>query len=420
MELILIFIFLILLSAFFSGAETAYFNVKTHRENVSQKVVSLLNNPRRLLISLLTGNTFVNIAIASLAAYLTHQYAQENQWPETVLILVEVFVVSGVVLIFGEIFPKLLAIRNSEKFAEKVYLPLKFIMLILSPITLVFHTISNLITKLLPIQKEKIFDSEEELKILTELGEEAGTLQEEESDMIQSIFEFNEKHVREIMTPRVDMVALDSEKSIDEVMDMVTDKQFSKIPIYKGDIDKIKGILYAKDLLPYLTGSRPNIPLTSISREPFFVPETKLIDDLMKNFRHKKTNVAIVVDEWGGTSGLITLEDIVEEVLGEIRDPYDKEESPIVPQNDNTFIVDAKISIYDYEEEFELEFPEDREYDTLAGYIFEAIGDIPKVEQKTQYLNHGFTVKKLDGNRIGKVHVKINQVIEEGNGSKKS
>jgi magnesium and cobalt transporter len=272
----------------------------------------------------------------------------------------------------------------------------------------------------LPIQKEKIFDSEEELKILTELGEEAGTLQEEESDMIQSIFEFNEKNVREIMTPRVDMVALDSTASIDEVMDMVTDKQFSKIPVFKENVDNIRGIIYAKDLLPYLTGSRPNIPLTSISRVPFFVPETKLIDDLMKDFRSKKTNVAIVVDEWGGTSGLITLEDIVEEVLGEIRDPYDKEESPIVPQKDNTFIVDAKISIYDYEEEFEIEFPEDREYDTLAGYIFDTIGDIPKVEQKTQFLNHQFTVKKLDGNRIGKVHVHIEKFLDKNDAAEES
>ena len=420
MELILIFIGLILLSAFFSGTETAYFNVKTHRENVPKKVLSLLNDPRKLLVSLLAGNTFVNITIASLAAYLTHEYAQENQWSETVLILVEVLIVSVVVLIFGEIFPKLLAIRNSEKFAEKVYFPLKFIILILSPITAVFHGISNLITKLLPIQKEKIFDSEEELKILTELGEEAGTLQEEESDMIQSIFEFNEKNVREIMTPRVDMVALDSTASIDEVMDMVTDRQFSKIPVFKENVDNIRGIIYAKDLLPYLTGSRPNIPLTSISRVPFFVPETKLIDDLMKDFRTKKTNVAIVVDEWGGTSGLITLEDIVEEVLGEIRDPYDKEESPIVPQKDNTFIVDAKISIYDYEEEFEIEFPEDREYDTLGGYIFDTIGDIPKVEQKIQFLNHQFTVKKLDGNRIGKVHVHIEQILDKNDGAEES
>jgi len=420
MELILIFIGLILLSAFFSGTETAYFNVKTHREKVPKKVLSLLNDPRKLLVSLLAGNTFVNITIASLAAYLTHEYAQENQWSETVLILVEVLIVSVVVLIFGEIFPKLLAIRNSEKFAEKVYFPLKFIILILSPITAVFHGISNLITKLLPIQKEKIFDSEEELKILTELGEEAGTLQEEESDMIQSIFEFNEKNVREIMTPRVDMVALDSTASIDEVMDMVTDRQFSKIPVFKENVDNIRGIIYAKDLLPYLTGSRPNIPLTSISRVPFFVPETKLIDDLMKDFRTKKTNVAIVVDEWGGTSGLITLEDIVEEVLGEIRDPYDKEESPIVPQKDNTFIVDAKISIYDYEEEFEIEFPEDREYDTLGGYIFDTIGDIPKVEQKIQFLNHQFTVKKLDGNRIGKVHVHIEQILDKNDGAEES
>ena len=420
MELILIFIGLILLSAFFSGTETAYFNVKTHRENVPKKVLSLLNDPRKLLVSLLAGNTFVNITIASLAAYLTHEYAQENQWSETVLILVEVLIVSVVVLIFGEIFPKLLAIRNSEKFAEKVYFPLKFIILILSPITAVFHGISNLITKLLPIQKEKIFDSEEELKILTELGEEAGTLQEEESDMIQSIFEFNEKNVREIMTPRVDMVALDSTASIDEVMDMVTDRQFSKIPVFKENVDNIRGIIYAKDLLPYLTGSRPNIPLTSISRVPFFVPETKLIDDLMKDFRTKKTNVAIVVDEWGGTSGLITLEDIVEEVLGEIRDPYDKEESPIMPQKDNTFIVDAKISIYDYEEEFEIEFPEDREYDTLGGYIFDTIGDIPKVEQKIQFLNHQFTVKKLDGNRIGKVHVHIEQILDKNDGAEES
>ena len=412
MALILIFMLLVLLSAFFSGTETAYFNIKTHRENVPSKVVFLLNHPRKLLVSLLTGNTFINITIASLAAYITHEYAQDSEWSETILIFVEVFVVSAVVLIFGEILPKLWAIRNSEKFAEKVYFPLKFIMLILSPITFVFHGISTLITKLLPLQKEKIFDSEEELKILTELGEEAGTLQEEESDMIQSIFEFNEKNVREIMTPRVDMVALDSTASIDEVMDMVTDKQFSKIPVFKENVDNIRGIIYAKDLLPYLTGSRPNIPLTSISREPFFVPETKLIDDLMKDFRHKKKNVAIVVDEWGGTSGLITLEDIVEEVLGEIRDPYDKEESPIVPQKDNTFIVDAKISIYDYEEEFEIEFPEDREYDTLGGYIFDAIGDIPKVEEKIEFLNHQFTVKKLDGNRIGKVHVLIKQNTE--------
>ncbi len=417
MELIFVFVLLIIFSGFFSGTETAYFNLKTHRSSVSDRVTNLMNDSKQLLVSLLTGNTFVNIGIASLAAYITHKFAVENNWSETILVMVEVFVVSAVVLIFGEIFPKLLAIRHSEKFAERVYIPLKAIIIVLKPITIIFHAIANLFTSMLPMKKEKIFDSEEELKILTELGEEEGTLQEEESDMIQSIFEFNDKNVREIMTPRVDMVALNAKSSIDEIMDVIAEKQYSKVPIFKDNVDNIRGILYAKDLLPYLTGSRPNVPLTAISREPFFVPETKLIDDLMKDFRNKKTNVAIVVDEWGGTSGLITLEDIVEEVLGEIRDPYDKEESLIISMKDDTFIIDARISVYDYEEEFEIEFPEDREYDTLGGYIFHAIGDIPSVEQKVEYKHHVFTVKKLDGNRIGKVFLEIGEEdIEEVDG----
>ena len=414
MTLILIFAVLIMLSAFFSGTETAYFHLKTHRENISRNVLKLLEDPRKLLVVLLTGNTFVNIAIASLAAYLTAQAADQYEWSETLLILMEVLVVSMVVLIFGEILPMLAAIRRSSGFAEAVYFPLRFFMFLLYPLGIVFNTIMDAVTFIMPINKEKIFDSEEELKILTELGEETGTLQEEESEMIQSIFEFKDKFVREIMIPRVDMVTLRSNDSIDVAMDLISEKQFSKIPVYKDNIDNIKGVIYAKDVLPYLTGSRPNIPLTSLARTPFFVPETKLIDDLMKDFRYKKTNLAIVVDEWGGTSGLITLEDIVEEVLGEIRDPYDKEESPIFVQKDETFIIDARISIYDFEEEFKVDFPEDREYDTLGGYILHALGDIPLVEEKVNYKGFIFTVKKLDGNRIAKVHMQ-----EAGNGQVK-
>ena len=209
------------------------------------------------------------------------------------------------------------------------------------------------------MDEEKIFDSEEELKILAELGEEEGTLQEEESEIIQSIFDFKDKNVREIMKPRVDMVAIDSNSTIDDVMDLISNKQYSKIPIYKENIDKITGIIYAKDLLPYLMGSRPNIPIIKLARTPFFVPETKEIDDLMEDFKNKKMNIAIAVDEWGGTSGLITLEDIVEEVLGEIQDPYDTDKSLIVKQKDNSMIIDGKITIYDLEEEIEIDFPED-------------------------------------------------------------
>ena len=397
---------LLLLSAFFSSSETAYFNLRKHRGNLSNKVKNIIDDPEKLLVTILTGNTFVNIALASFAAVITHVWAGKLMptWDEELVILFEVIIVSIVVLIFGEILPKILALHNSEKIAELFKSPIRILLILFAP----FVYLSNIFVKLpalLPMNKEKIFDSEEELKILTEIGEKEGTLQEEESEIIQSIFDFKDKNVREIMMPRVDMVAIDSNSSIDDVMDLISNKQFSKIPVYKENIDKIVGIIYAKDLLPYLTGSRPNISIVKLARTPFFVPETKEIDELMKDFKNKKMNIAIAVDEWGGTSGLITLEDIVEEVLGEIHDPYDTDQSLIFKQKDGSMIIDAKITIYDLQEEIDIDFPEDREYDTLAGFILDSIGDIPSIEQSLNYQNYQIIVKNIDGNRIDKVHL---------------
>jgi CBS domain containing-hemolysin-like protein len=276
---------------------------------------------------------------------------------------------------------------------------------ILYPIAQGFYTITNIIMKLIPFRKEKIFDSEEELKILAELGEEEGTLQEEESEMIQSIFDFTEKTVGEIITPRVDIVGLKSSETLDKAMDVIGEKQFSKIPIFKDNMDNIIGILYAKDIIPYLIGSRPKINLHTISREPFFVPETKPIDELLNEFKLRKTSIAIVVDEWGGTQGLVTLEDVVEEVLGEIRDPYDKEEVDVLKQEDGSFIVEGSITIYDLEEETDIKFPEERDYDTLAGFILDILTDIPKKGECIEYDNIAFTVKTVENNRIGKVKI---------------
>ena len=402
---IIIFIILLILSAFFSGTETAYFHIRQHRDETPEKVKSILDHPRHLLVSLLTGNTIVNVAMASLAAYLTHQYAQEHDWNESILIFIEVIVVSAIVLIFGEIVPKMAAIHQSEKFAERVYGPMKIMISVLYPVAQGFYTATNLILKLIPFRKEKIFDSEEELKILAELGEEEGTLQEEESEMIQSIFDFNEKTVGEIITPRVDIVGLKSTETLDKAMDIIGEKQFSKIPIYKDSMDNIKGILYAKDIIPYLMGSRPNVNLQMIAREPFFVPETKPIDELLAEFKNRKTSIAIVVDEWGGTEGLVTLEDVVEEVIGEIRDPYDNEEADVLKQPDGSFIVDGSISIYDLEEETDIKFPEDRDYDTLAGFILETLTEIPTVGEQVEYEDIVFTVQTVQNNRIGKVKI---------------
>ena len=408
MEYIIIFIFLLILSAFFSGTETAYFHIRKHRKETPEKIKSVLDSPQRLLVSLLTGNTIVNVSIASLAAYITAGFADDYTWSKSTLILMEVLVVSVVVLIFGEILPKMIAIKYSKEYALKMYTPLKIMMFILSPIAQGFNAITNVVIKIIPFRKEKIFDSEEELKILAELGEEEGTLQEEESDMIQSIFDFKEKTVGEIITPRVDIVSLKSDESIDRAMDIIGERQFSKIPIYKDTIDNIKGILYAKDIIPYLMGSRPNVNLQNLARQPFFVPETKPIDDLMEEFKLRKTSIAIVVDEWGGTEGLVTLEDVVEEVMGEIRDPYDQEESNVLKQSDGSFIVEGSITIYDLEEETDIEFPEDRDYDTLGGFILDILTDIPQTGEQVEFNDMVFTVQTVENNRIGKIKIQIN------------
>ncbi len=396
---------MLLLSALFSGSETAYFNLKTHREKIPGDIKILLQDPRKLLIALLTGNTVVNTVMASVAAVLTAKLARVNDWSESLMILVEVVTVTVVLLIFGEVLPKIIAIRKSEEFAANVRLPLKLLILILKPIAILFYTVTHWILKIFRLRSEKIFDSEEELIILTELSEEQGTLQTEESEMIQSIFDFHDKAVHEIMTPRVDMVALPSNTPLDDVMQLICEKQFSKIPIYKKQVDDIKGILYAKDLLPYVTGSRPEVNLASLARAPFFVPENKNLDELLDEFKRKKTNIAIVVDEWGGTSGLVTLEDVVEEVIGELQDPYDHEVSllRILPEND--LIVDGKMTLNDLEEETSLKFPEDRDYDTLGGFFFEKFGNIPSAGDSIEYMNRIYTVKKMAGRRIAKVHI---------------
>ena len=225
--------------------------------------------------------------------------------------------------------------------------------------------------------------------------------------MIHSIFDFKDKTVHEIMIPRVDMIALPTDATIDVIMDLIKDQQYSKIPIFKESVDNIKGILYAKDLIPYLVGSRPQINLLALTREPFFVPEQKSLDDLLLDFKEKRTNIAIVVDEWGGTSGLVTLEDVVEEVIGEVHDQFDKNESNIKKIDDNSIIVDASISIYDLEEQTDIVFPdsEDRDFDTLGGLILDLLGDIPKKNDSVKYKNRIYTVKNIEGNRINKVHI---------------
>ena len=403
-----ILIVLILLSAFFSSLETALFHLKPHSE-INNSTKKLLKHPKRLLASLLTGNPIVNIGLGSLAASYTLILYNANYFPQnfslSFVLILEVIIITIILLIFGEVIPKTYAISRSERLANLFSGILSLILKLIYPITFLFYHITKLVIKILPINKEQIFDSEEELIMLAEVGEEEGTLDQEESGMIQSVFEFKNKLVKEILTPRVDLVSLDSMQSLDDAMDTIMKDKFSKIPVYKNSIDNIKGILYAKDIIPYLIGSRPEIDLLKITREPYFIPETKPIDDLLKEFKAKKTNIAIAVDEWGGTSGIVTLEDIVEEVMGELRDPYDREEYEIIKKKDGNIITDGSIKIYDLEEALDVEFPDKREYDTLAGYILDNIGDIPDKGEEVTFKKFKFKVITLDANRIDKVEI---------------
>ena len=209
------------------------------------------------------------------------------------------------------------------------------------------------------------------------------------------------------MTPRVDITSISSDSTIDDLMDIIKEKKYSKIPLYDESIDKIKGIVYAKDILPYLLGSRSDkIKLSDFSKEPYFVPENKPIDDLLEDFRKRKTQIAVVVDEWGGTAGLVTVEDIVEEIFGEIRDPYDIEKDLVTKQKEGKYLFDARIGIYDIEEELDIEFPEDRDYDTLGGYIFSELEKIPEKGEFVTFNNWNFKVITLLENRIEKVEAK--------------
>ena len=404
---LIIFIILIMASGVLSGSETAFFHIKSNSKKISKNVKNLLKDPQKLLSTFLTGNTIVNIALASMATLITKNIAIKNNYDISFSILIQIIVVTILILIFGEILPKIIAIRNSESFANKSFYVIKFLEFLFLPISIVFYFITNTVIKTFRLKKEKIFDSEQELKILTSISQQQGTLQSEESNMIHSIFDFKDKTVHEIMIPRVDIIALPTDATIDVIMDLIKDQQYSKIPIFKESVDNIKGILYAKDLIPYLIGSRPQINLLALTREPFFVPEQKSLDDLLLDFKEKRTNIAIVVDEWGGTSGLVTLEDVVEEVIGEVHDQFDKNESNLKKIDDNSIIVDASISIYDLEEQTDIVFPdsEDRDFDTLGGLILDLLGDIPKKNDSVKYKNRIYTVKSIEGNRINKVHI---------------
>lgn len=414
-NLLLLFI-LFLLSAFFSGSEVALFSLNRNKLKnslsgnpiIERYLIRLLDFPRRLLVTILLGNTFVNVAASIVAVALTLQLADYYKISNDLALTIQIILLTILIVLIGELIPKVWASKNSLSFAKFVSIPLYWTSVVLFPISESFTELIKYLVSKLKYDKTKLVISHEEISELASLGQERGTIEEDESSLIQSIVTFKDVSVYEIMTPRVDIISISVDASFDKVIKIITSSGHSRIPLYKNNLDEIIGIIYAKDILPFLQKKelRNKLYLPKIARKAMFVPTTKKIDDLLHEFQEKKMHIAVVVDEYGGTAGLISLEDILEEIIGEIRDEYDKEENPINKLNDNTYMVLGKLTIDDLNELLNTTIAsEDEDFETVAGLVLNHAGNFPKEGYSFKLENHKFTVKEVLKKRIKKVLV---------------
>jgi len=409
--LLLIFLFL---SAFFSGSEVALFSierkkVKSYGFNplIERYLVSLIDSPRRLLVSILIGNTIVNVAASIIAVSLTLDLIDVTGLSEELLLTLQIIILTILVILFSELTPKVWASKSPVSFSKFAAIPLYWFCTIIFPVAEIITEFIRSVVSKIKFDKGKAAFSPEEITELAELGYEVGALEEEEQGIIQSIVGFKSVAVHEVMTPRVDMVSVEDTTTLDELIELIKSSGHSRIPLYKENLDKITGIIYAKDILKFLiNGNRENFDINKIARKPMYIPMTKMINDLMYEFQEKKMHIAIVVDEYGGTAGLITLEDIIEEIIGEIRDEYDKEESPVFKIDENKYLVAGRISIEELNELLNTSIKiESENFETLAGLVLNQAGHIPKEGYNFLLENFKFTVKEVTKKRISKILV---------------
>ncbi len=412
---LLFFFLLLIFSGFFSGSEVAFFSlnkkkVDRHFRNnpvIHRYILTLINFPRRLLVTILIGNTLVNVALSIIAVIIALDFANLFKININLVITIQIVLTTLLVLLFGELLPKMLATRNQIKFAKYAAVPVYIISSILYPLSEFITELIKLSVSKFTFDKSKSALTAEEFSDLASLSTEKGAIDENEKEIITSIVEFRDTTVSEIMTPRVDIVAVSENKSIDEVIKIISDSGHSRIPVYKDSIDVISGVVFAKDLLKFINNDelKNKTKLNSILKKVLFVPESKKIGEMLREFQSRKIHLAIVVDEYGGTSGLITLEDIIEEVVGDIWDEYDKAEKHIQVLSDNKYLVNGNILLEDLASELGINFIDenDSDIDTLAGFILKISGEIPKEGDEFLAGQYKLSVKQLDKKRIRKV-----------------
>ena len=404
---------LLFCSAIVSGAEVALFSLSqkdiddTLLAHPSKgKIISeLLEKPKKLLATLLVANNFINIGVVILFSFAGKDLFSAITLPVLKFIL-EVIVVTFLILLFGEVLPKVYASRNNIKFAKMVAYPIAGLGIVLSPISSPMRKVTIYLHNKLGKQKTNF--SVNQLSQALELTDTEETSTEEQK-ILEGIVTFGNTDTKQVMSPRIDIFALEIEETFEEIYTKIIEKGFSRIPVYRDNIDQIEGVLFVKDLLPHI--DKTEFDWKTLMREPFFVPENKKIDNLLKDFQTKKSHLAIVVDEYGGTSGLVSLEDIIEEIVGDISDEFDGENLNFSKIDDKNYLFEGKINLKDFyriidvdEELFEIK---KGEAETLAGFILEIVGNFPKKDQKIAYKNCIFTVEAVDKKRIKQIKVTI-------------
>ena len=415
---------LILVNAVFVTAEIALVTVRRSRirqlseegDERARRVGRMTERPGRLLATIQLGITFVGFlaaafAGASLAGHLADGLRAMTPLAasaDVVALLIVTLVVSLVTIVFGELVPKTLALAHAERYSLALARPVEILGVLLAPLVWLLTTITHFVTRLLGVRDvpdEAI--TSEELRILVERGGEQGTIEAEEEQMIGGVLELGERRVHEVMVARVDIVALSVDASLDAIVQTLVAEGHSRIPVFEGSIDNIVGILYAKDLLPYLVGVDRPPSIRGLVRTPLFVPESMLVDDLLHSLQRRRVHIAIVLDEHGGTAGLVSIEDLIEEIVGEIQDEYDEEEPMIVPLGQDEARVDGRTDVDDLLEHFDtsLEGDDQEEFDTVGGLVYHYVGGVPRVGDSVEVDGLRLTVEATDGRRVRTVHV---------------
>ena len=405
--------FLLCFSGFFSGSETALLALDKLRVRFLQqkevegadKLASLLDNPDRLLSGILVGNNIVNIAASVIATGLfVTWFGDDGEW-------ITVLILTPVLLIFAEVCPKTYAAQYPEKVSFKILAPIRGLLWVLSPLIFIVSSLSRFVTSFIRSKDaETLSVSEDEIKAMIEVGEESGVVAAEQRRMLHGIFDLSETRVRDVMIPRTEVIGLDVDDSLTQVMATLIETRHSRFPVFRENIDSLVGVVHAKDIVAY-SGQPESFNLRDLCRTPYYVPESKRIAVLLQSFRKKREHQAIVVDEYGGVEGIVTLEDVVEEIVGEIHDEYDVAEVDFKELGHGHYLLDASMPLREFNRRFNLTLPEEH-VTTLAGHLLQILGHIPVEGESCEEGLLRFRIRRMEERRIEEVEIHITEEPE--------